>query len=140
MTAMNQSQRDAFLAGARIATLVTLNPDDSPTGVPVWFEWDGTTAIVFTSATSPKVARIRRDGRVCLTIAEPAGLREAWVTIEGIASIENHGGIELARRLAPRYYTPERAAAVMPGWEAAAASWVVIRITPTRIRSVGPGM
>ncbi len=139
MTGMTDSQRDAFLAGARIATLVSLNPDGSPTAVPVWFEWDGKTATVFTSATSLKVRRIQQDNRVALTVAEPVGVREAWVTIEGIASIEDKGGIELARRLAPRYYTPERAAAVMPGWEAAAASWVVIRITPTRIRSVAPG-
>jgi len=136
---MSKSQRDAFLSGARIATFVSLNPEGSPTGVPVWFEWDGSTATVFTSGTSPKVRRIRQDNRVSLTVAEPAGLREAWVTIEGTASIEDSGGIELARRLAPRYYTPERVAEVMPGWEAMANRWIIIRITPTRIRSVAPG-
>lgn len=136
---MKKGQRDAFLAGTRIATLVSLNPEGSPTGVPVWFEWDGKTATVFTSGTSPKVGRIRQDNRVCLTVAEPAGLREAWVTIDGTAAIEASGGIELARRLADRYYTPERVAQVMPGWEKMADRWVVIRITPTRIRSVGPG-
>lgn len=136
---MSKSQREAFLSGARIATLVSLNPDGSPTGVPVWFEWDGKTATVFTSGTSPKLDRIRQDSRVCLTIAEPAGVREAWVTIEGTAGIEKSGGIELARRLAPRYYTPERVAESMPGWEKMADRWVVIRVTPTRIRSVAPG-
>jgi PPOX class probable F420-dependent enzyme len=135
---MSKSQREAFLSEARIATLVSLNPNGSPTGVPVWFDWDGKTATVFTSGTSAKIRRIREDSRVCLTIAEPAGINEAWVTIEGTASVEQDGGIELARRLAPRYYTPEHAAETLPGWEKIANSWVVIRITPTRIRSVAP--
>ena len=135
MAGMSPTQRDAFLSQARIATLTTLNADGSPTAVPVWFEWDGKEATVFTSAASPKIRRIRRDNRVSLTVAEPVGVKEAWVTIEGTAAIEPKGGIELARRLAPRYYTPERVAEVMPGWERDAANWALIRITPTRIRS-----
>ena len=135
---MSDSQRDTFLSEARIATIVSLNPDGSPTAVPVWFEWDGKTATVFTSGTSAKARRIRENNRVCLAVAEPAGINETWVTIEGTATIEERGGIELARRLAPRYYTAEQVAAVMPGWEKMADRWVVIRITPTRIRSLAP--
>lgn len=136
---MSDSQRDTFLSAARIATIVSLNGDGSPTAVPVWFEWDGKTATVFTSRTSRKIGQLRKDNRVCLTVAEPAGINEAWVTIEGTATIETSGGIELARRLAARYYTAEQVAAVMPGWEKMADRWVVIRITPTRIRSLAPG-
>jgi hypothetical protein len=60
---------------------------------------------------------------------------EKWVTIEGTATIEQSGGIELARRLARRYYTPERAASALESWEKVADDWVVLRITPRRIRS-----
>ncbi len=48
MAVMKRPQRDAFLSGTRIATLVSMNPGGSPTAVPVWFEWDGSTATVFT--------------------------------------------------------------------------------------------
>ena len=135
MAEMTPEQRDAFLNETRIAKLATLQADGSPTIVPVWFEWDGSTAAIFTSRTSPKIKRLRADARVAFSVEQPVGVSEAWVTIEGTVTIESDGGIELARRLAARYYSPERVAAVMPGWEAMADEWVVLRITPTRIRS-----
>ncbi len=137
MARMSAEQRDAFLQGARIATLVTLYADGSPTAVPVWFEWDGSRARVFTSRDAEKLRRIRSDPRVCLSVAEPAGVPEAWVTIEGTAAIEE-GGMEVARRLAPRYYPPDKAARALRTWERTADQWVVITITPARIRSVAP--
>jgi PPOX class probable F420-dependent enzyme len=126
--------RDAFLRETRIAKLATLNADGSPNVVPVWFEWDGQTAVLFTSRTSAKVERIARDPRVALSVEEPVGVSEAWVTIEGVASIEA-GGMDLARRLAARYYSQERATAALASWETQAESWVVVRVTPTRVRS-----
>jgi PPOX class probable F420-dependent enzyme len=139
MAKMTNEQVDAFLRETRIAKFATLNTEGSPTIVPVWFEWDGSTATIFTERHSPKIGRIRRDNRVALSVEEPVGKYEAWVTIEGTASIEESGGIELARRLIMRYYTPERARETLPGWEKMADDWVVIRITPARIRRSEPG-
>jgi PPOX class probable F420-dependent enzyme len=139
MTAMTDAQADAFLRETRIAKLATLNADGSPTVVPVWFEWDGTSATLFTYYKAPKLARIRRDNRVALSVEEPLGAMEAWVTIEGTATIEESGGIELARRLIVRYYDADRVASVLPGWERMANEWVVVRITPVRLHSSAPG-
>lgn len=139
MTNMTEAQASAFLRETRIAKLATLNADGSPTVVPVWFEWDGRTAALFTYQKSPKLSRIRRDDRVALSVEEPMGAKEAWVTIEGTAAVEATGGIELARRLIVRYYDEQRVRAVLPGWEKMAAEWVVVRITPKRIRSSAPG-
>lgn len=138
MAEMTAAQRDVFLRETRIAKLATLQPDGSPTVVPVWFEWDGTTAVLFTSRRSPKVRRLRADARVALSVEEPVGVAEAWVTIEGVATFEESGGIELARRLAHRYYTVERAANALAAWEKTADDWVVVRIRPRRIRSSAP--
>ena len=139
MAEMSVAQRDAFLKEPRIATLVTLWPDGAPTAVPIWFEWDGAQARVFTARDSEKLRRLRADPRVCLTVAEPVGAPEAWVTIEGIATVEDTGGIELARRLAPRYYDPGKADRALRRWNESADQWVVVRITPRRIRSLAPG-
>ena len=133
---MDKATLDAFLGEARIGKLVTLRADGSPAVVPIWFEWDGESATIFTSRTSAKVRRIQADPRVALSVEEPAGAAEAWATIEGTATIEETGGIELARRLIVRYYTPERAADVLPSWERAAGQWVVIRVTPERVESL----
>jgi PPOX class probable F420-dependent enzyme len=135
MAKMTADQSDAFLRETRIAKLATLDADGAPTVVPVWFDWDGVTATVFTSRGSAKIARIERDPRVALSVEEPVGVPEKWVTVEGTATIEQSGGIELARRLARRYYTPERAASALESWEKVADDWVVLRITPRRIRS-----
>jgi len=137
MAQMTPGQRDTFLRETHIAKLATLNADGSPNIVPVWFEWDGAEARVFTLDSSPKVARIRRDNRVALSVEQPVGVPEAWVTIEGTASIEP-GGFELAERLAPRYYDPAKAASALEGWASQRDHWVVIRITPTSIRSSAP--
>ncbi len=138
MAEMTDEQRDAFLAEPRIATLSTLSASGSPMSVPIWYEWDGERARMFTGRDSPKVARIRRDGRVCLTVAEPTGVPEAWVSIEGAASIEEGTGFALARRLAPRYYPPEQAARTLAEWGRSADDWATIVIRPRRIRSSAP--
>jgi PPOX class probable F420-dependent enzyme len=134
---MEKAALDAFLSVPRIGKLVTLRPDGSPTVVPIWFDWDGATATIFTSRTSPKVRRITAEPRVALSVEEPVGVSEAWVTLEGTATIEQEGGLALARKLIDRYYTAERVAEVWPSWEESGDSWVVIRITPSRIESMG---
>ena len=138
MTQMTAEQRDAFLRQTRIAKLVTLYPDGSPTAVPVWYEWNGGEARMFTARHSEKVRRIRSDPRVCLTGEEPLGVAEAWVTVEGTAAIEEEGALELAVRLARRYYQGEHAERTVRRWTEMADLWVVIRLTPRRIRSSAP--
>jgi PPOX class probable F420-dependent enzyme len=138
MAEMTTARRDAFLREPRIATLATLARDGAPVAIPIWYEWDGERARMFTGRTSPKVARLRRDGRVCLTVAEPAGAPEAWVAIEGRASIEEGTGYALAARLAPHYYPAEQAARTLAEWGRTAGDWVTIVVEPTRIRSSAP--
>ena len=138
MAAMADAQRDAFLQETRIAKLATLNEDGSPNVIPVWYEWDGAIARLFTTRTSAKVRRIRRDPRVALSVEDGVGAPEAWVTIEGVATVDETGGWELARRLAARYYDEARAAETLASWARIEGEWVTIRITPSRIRSLAP--
>jgi PPOX class probable F420-dependent enzyme len=135
---MNNEQLSAFLAEPRIASLISVYGDGSPTAVPVWFEWSGGKALIFTSAGSEKVARIQANSHVALSVAEGVGAQEAWVTIEGNATIETTGGFDLAKRLLPRYYSAEREAKALPEWEKMADQWIVIFIDPTRVRSSAP--
>lgn len=137
MAKMSTETQEAFLREPRIAKLVTLYGDGRPTAVPVWFDWDGATARVFTTRGSEKVRRIKADPRVALSMETGVGEPEAWVTIEGDAAIRDKGGLELARKLIERYYTPERAAEVLPAWEKMVDEWVLIEIAPSRIRSSG---
>ena len=137
MAEMSPEERERFLRETRIAKLATLNVDGSPTMVPVWFEWDGGTATIFTGKDSPKIRRIERDPRVALTVEEGVGVPERWVTVEGTAVIEESGGYELAERLAQRYYDEPRRSDALAEWGTLRDDFVVVRITPTRIRSGG---
>lgn len=139
MGSMSREQREAFLAVPRIAKLATLREDGGPTVVPVWFDWDGTHAWVFSARGAQKVRNILGDPRVALTVEEPVGVPEAWVTIEGRAEVLESGGMALARKLLPRYYDAMRAAEAERAWSALGDEyWALIRITPTRIRSSAP--
>lgn len=131
---MTAEQRDAFLRETRIAKLATLNADGSPNIVPVWFEWDGEVARVFTSKGSTKVKRIEADPRVALSVEEPAGVAEAWVTIEGACTVTTEGTHDLIARLARRYYSPEQAEKSISEWLAREV-WVTLEIRPDRIKS-----
>ena len=135
MPEMTAAETDAFLRETRIAKLAYLHADGAPTVVPVWFEWDGKVARVFTSRTSPKARRIAADPRVALTVEEPVGVHERWVTIEGTAAIGEAGTVELLARLARRYYQSVQAEQAIASWTVKPEMWVTLTITPTRIRS-----
>lgn len=132
---MTPQQRDDFLRETRIAKLVTLRDDGSPTVNPVWFEWDGKSARLFTSRGTGKVKRIAVNPKVALSVETGVGEPEAWVSLEGGAVVLNEGGKELARRLIERYYDDAKIAATWPSWEAGAANFVVVELTPSRIVS-----
>ena len=139
MTKLTDADRDAFLAETRIGILSTAGEDGWPISVPVWFEWDGSHARVFTSATSPKVGRLERDPRVSLLVVNNVGEQEYWVAIKGQFEIREDGAAELAKRLAERYWdmTDEDHKKTVEMWVAESASLRLLEIVPTQIRSYG---
>jgi PPOX class probable F420-dependent enzyme len=131
--------RDAFLSETRIGILTTLRRDGSPVAVPVWYEWDGERARIFSNGTSAKVGRLRRNSRASLLVTNTVGEPEYWVAIEGTAVIQREGAIELAERLAERYWDqndPEHSEA-LAGWRKNASSLVMLELTPARTRAYG---
>jgi hypothetical protein len=89
---------------------------------------------MFTTRDTAKVRRLAKDARACLSVAEPVGAPEAWVTVEGTVAILDQGGLELACRLAAIFYEPDSAKKTIAVWEKT-EDWVLLELTPTRIRS-----
>lgn len=137
MTKMTHEARDAFLAETRIGILSTAGEDGWPISVPVWFEWDGSHARVFTNAGSPKVGRLERDPRVSLLVVNNVGEQEYWVAIDGEVEVREEGAAELAKRLADRYWdmTDEEHVKTVDMWVAEGATLRLLEIVPTRIRT-----
>ena len=137
---LTKAECNAFLKELRIGTLCTLNGDGSPNALPIWYHWNGEKIHMFTSHGTAKVKRLARDPRACLSVAEPVGVRESWVTVEGTVEVIEEGGKELSLRLASLYYAPE----TFPDQAHAKKNTtffetndttILLELTPTRIRS-----
>jgi PPOX class probable F420-dependent enzyme len=134
---MTDQERDRFLAEPRYGILNTLRSDGSPIAVPVWFDWNGEMLRMFTSVLSPKVRRLQADPRASLLVVNHLAEPESWVAFDGPVSIQEEGGVELAERLAPRYWDlsdPERRS-TLELWRKAAGALRVLELKPARIRS-----
>lgn len=142
MAAMTAEAIERFLERTRQAILLTATADGAPTGVPVWFDWDGTVVRFFSSAAAPKVAAIEADPRIALLVTNDIDEAPAWVRFEGRAVVD-HGADAKALAvevLAPRYWdlAEPSYASVVEGWSAAPdEALVVIELTPESIRSSG---
>ncbi len=134
---MNDGERDAFLDAPRYGILTTLISDGSPIAVPVWFVWNGESVRMFTSLLSPKVRRIQADPRASLLVTNRLDEPESWVAFDGVVTIHEEGGFELAERLAPRYWDLSDAdrRSTLDLWRKAAAALRVLELVPTRIRT-----
>ena len=139
MASMTPDARAAFLAQTRLGFFSTLNADGTPATIPIWFEWDGVCARMFTLASSPKIERLQHDARATLLVASELGEKEEWVSIEGTVTMQAEGAIELAQRLAERYWDlsdPERAQ-TLQDWRDQANQLHLLELHPSRIRSYG---
>jgi PPOX class probable F420-dependent enzyme len=137
---MSKAECDAFLKETRIGTLCTLNEDGSPNALPIWYDWDGEKIRMFSNHDTGKIRRLEKDSRACLSVADPVGSKESWVTVEGTVELLEEGGKELALSRAKLYYDPgvypdtERSSKNIAHWEQS-DDFVLVVLTPTRIRS-----
>ncbi|MEZ4511495.1 MAG: pyridoxamine 5'-phosphate oxidase family protein [Chloroflexota bacterium] len=137
MAKMSVEQREGFLATVRLGLLTMLRKDGGPTAVPVWFEWDGTAVRVFTGAGSLKVKRLARDPRISLLVVNNVGEPEGWVAFDGRVTIKTEGAIELAERLAERYWdmADPNYQITLDSWRQGAANLRVLELVPEVIRT-----
>ena len=98
---------DLDLLARPLYAFLTVAPraDRWPAPRPVWFEVtaDGNLEM-FSEPAGPKVGRLREQPRASVVVAAPTGEPEHWVSVEGTVTLHDDGGIELATRLAERYW------------------------------------
>jgi PPOX class probable F420-dependent enzyme len=124
------------IESGRLAHLVTVNADGSPHVTIVWVGLDGDEIVIGKLAADQKVANIRRDPRVSLSI-EAEGSKHGMqnhLVVEGTAVLTEGGAPELLHELAQRYVGPGTDFPPMPD----PPPGFVIRITPTKVRGHGP--
>jgi nitroimidazol reductase NimA-like FMN-containing flavoprotein (pyridoxamine 5'-phosphate oxidase superfamily) len=128
---------EAFLARPRLGTLILSRTDGTPVGIPIWFEWTGKVVRMFSYAASAKIGWLRGNPAASLVVANHIGEEEAWVAFDGQVTVSDSGGIDLAARLAPRYWdlTEERNRAELDAWLRAPDTFRLLTLTPDRIRT-----
>ena len=133
---LSDEVRGALTAG-RLAHLTTINPDGSPQVSVVWIGLEGNDIVIGHLAGGQKVANIKRDPRVGLTVeaegANPMGMVN-YLIVYGRARLQEGGAPELLQRLAELYLGP---GVKFPPMENPPAGHV-IQITPERLGGVGP--
>ncbi len=129
--------RDRFLDRPRLGTLSTNRREGTPMGVPVWFEWDGSVVRMFSATTAAKVKRLRNDPRASLLVTNHLDEHENWVAFDGKVTISDEGGIELAERLAPRYWDLEDSERLetLEVWRKGKDFMCLLTLDPTQIRT-----
>ena len=92
---------------------------------------------MFAGKETPKIDRIKRDPNASVLVTNAVGEREAWVAFDGPIDVGDEGGIELATRLADRYWDlgNEQLRAVLYSWQQAPESFCLLTLKPERIRA-----
>jgi PPOX class probable F420-dependent enzyme len=93
-------QLDALLREPNPAVIATLTPDGSPHSVATWYLWEDGRALVNMDASRKRLAHMRSDPRVSLTVLSDTG----HVTLSGrVVEIAEDAGMRNIDRLAQHY-------------------------------------
>ena len=96
-------QLDAFLAKPNAAVIATVRPDGSPVTVATWYDWEGGRVLVNMDASRRRLAHMRADPRVSLTIMDVAHWG-SHVSLQGhVAEWADDPDLHDIDRLAVRY-------------------------------------
>jgi PPOX class probable F420-dependent enzyme len=94
---------------ANYVSLTTYRRDGRPVPTPVWHAVSGGELYIVSEARAGKVKRIRRDGRVVVTVCDRRGrIAPGAVSAEGIARLLDADGTTTARALIARKYALSR--------------------------------
>lgn len=94
----------AELGSAKYAVLTSFKKDRTPVGSPVWLAPDGDRIVIWTSADSWKVKRIRRNSDITLQISDARGRTTSGDVLTGVAEVQDAAGTEQTRAVISRKY------------------------------------
>ena len=116
-----------------VVWLTTVGPELTPQPSPVWFLWDGETALIYIQPKTPKLRNIEQHPRVSLSFnSTPSG--GDIVILTGDASIDTNA---LPANAIPAYvekYADGFAGIGMSADDFTAAYSVPVRVRPTALR------
>jgi PPOX class probable F420-dependent enzyme len=126
----------AVIESGRLAHLATIGKDGRPHMTIVWVGLDGDEIVIGKLHRDQKLANLARDPRVALSIEAEGDWHgmQHYLVVEGTARVTEGGAPQLLHDLAQRYIGPGTEFPPMPD----PPDGFVIRITPTKVRGMGP--
>jgi len=117
-----------------VARLAYLGRDGKPRLVPIWFHWTGSRLVLATPAAAAKVAALRANGTVAITIDDPTWPYRS-LEIRGVAEVETvEGVVPEYRSAAERYLGAARAATWIARIEPIFPPMARLTVRPTWVR------
>jgi PPOX class probable F420-dependent enzyme len=116
-----------------IVWLTTVGADNTPQPSPVWFFWDGDTALVYSQPHAPKVRNISRGSHASLSFNTPAD-GEAYVVLTGDAWIDEAAPAANKNAEYIEKYRENLKTLTMSTEEMAREYSTTVRIRPTALR------
>jgi PPOX class probable F420-dependent enzyme len=99
---MTNGQMKQFLERPLIAHVTSLRSDGSAHTVPVWYQYDDAKFYVFTPSLSVKIANLKRDRRLTISIAsEDEPYR--YIVASGVAVLSVEQVLDRGGAIASRY-------------------------------------
>lgn len=132
-----QAAVDFIVQEAPLGHVVTLDEDGSPHVTVAWFDADEEGLVFATLFDQRKLRNLRRDPRISVSFESRTHNEVGMlhhVVIDGEAEVTEGGAPELLAELATRYVGPDAEFPPMPDPPAG----YLTRITPTRVRGIGP--
>ena len=97
------SDVDEFLARPNPAVVATLRRDGSPHSAATWYDWEDGRVLLNMDATRLRLAHMRRDPRVALTVVGDENWYRQVTLLGRVVSIEPDPDLRDIDRLARRY-------------------------------------
>ena len=117
----------------RIVWLTTVGPDGTPQPSPVWFLWDGDTALIYSQPSAPKLRNIEQHPRVSLNFnCTPSGGDVVILTGDGWLDADAPPASSVSAYV-EKYTQGLRDIGLSPDGFAQAYS-VALRVRPTAVR------
>jgi PPOX class probable F420-dependent enzyme len=121
------------LADEQVVWLTTVDSSGAPQPNPVWFLWDGQTALIYSQPDQAKIRNIERSGRATLNFNSDFHGGDV-VVLTGTAQIETAAPPVDQNQAYVEKYADGIASINMTPESFAASYSVPIRVTPTKLR------
>jgi PPOX class probable F420-dependent enzyme len=123
------SDRDRrIMEGPNFASVATVMPDGSPHVSTIWIDLDGDDVVFNTSEGRVKIANLRRDPRVAISVFDQNDPYEQVVVHGTVVDLTHDGAREHIDRLAKKYLGLDEYPWLEPGEQR-----VIVRVRPDHI-------